>query len=340
MKYLKVTTFVRRFAFGAFLSVHFLFAQPVIAEEMREMDPAEAVAYFSELFDQYPDKSVAAEMVQLINAKLEAGAYSQLETREDLAKALTADVRSVREDFHLGVQYSAASPTEDAAHNLDKPEVLQTLRKENFGFDEIRILEGNVGFVHVSALNDVSVAGETARYVLGFLKNADAVIIDIRGNLGGEPNMIRLLESVFFGEPTLMNTLHYTDGRDDPVEEIWTDPKLTDIETLTNAPLYILTSRYVASGAEDFAYSLQARGRATIIGAKTLGAAHPGASHYNENLQLNFNMPHGYTVNPITGADWEGIGVIPDVETPGKDALATAKHLAWKALGYAANDDR
>ncbi len=323
-----------RFFIWAIVVIAFALSQVGRAEDLQQSDAAEAVDYFSELFEQYPDQSVAGEMVELINSKLEAGAYADLETREDLAKALTADVRSVRRDFHLGVQYSETSPNDDAAHNLDKPEVIDALRKENFGFDEVRILEGNVGFMHISALNDVSVAGETARYALGFLKNADAVIIDIRGNLGGEPNMVRLLESAFFDEPTLMNTIHYTDGRDDAVEEIWTDPALAGVETLWRAPLYILTTRLVASGAEDFAYSLQARQRATIVGGTTLGAAHPGTSHYRDDLQLNFNMPHGYVVNPVTGTDWEGVGVTPDVETTDEDAFETARRLAWGELGY------
>ncbi len=309
-------------------------AFPAAAEEMKDTDPQEAVAYFSKLFQQYPDQDVAAEMVGIINEKLRDGAYAKLSTREDLAKALTADVRSVRRDFHLGVQYAPTPPTEDAAHNLDKPEVVEALRKENFGFDEARVLEGNVGYLRISALNDVSVAGETARYALGFLKNTDALIFDIRGNLAGEPNMVRLLESVLFEEPTLMNTIYYTDGRKNAVEEIWTDPALTDISTLRRAPVFILTSRLVASGAEDFAYSLQARERATIVGGATLGAAHPGASHYREDLRLNFNMPHGYVVNPVTSEDWEGVGVAPDVEAADEEALDTAIALAWEQVGY------
>lgn len=324
-----------RFLIWAIVVMFFVLCQVARAEDLKQTDVAEAVAYFSELFEQYPDQSAAREMVDLITSKLDAGAYAALETREDLAKALTADVRSVRRDFHLGVQYAEASPTEDAAHNLDKPEVIDALRKGNFGFDEVRILEGNVGLMRISALHDVSVAGETARHALGFLKNTDALIVDIRGNLGGEPNMVRLLESAFFEEPTLMNTIHYTDGRDDPIEEIWTDPALAGVDTLWRAPLYVLTSRLVASGAEDLAYSLQAQGRAKIVGATTLGAAHPGTSHYRDDLQLNFSMPHGYVVNPVTGKDWEGVGVAPDAQASDEDALETAKRLAWEKLGYA-----
>lgn len=127
-----------------------------------------------------------------------------------------------------------------------------------------------------------------------------------------------------------MNTIVYTDGRDQSREEQWTNPALAGVETLYGVPLYIVTSRLVASAAEDFAYSLQARDRAVVVGGTTLGAAHTGMSHYRDDLQLSFGMPHSYVVNPLTGTDWEGVGIIPDVIANDYDALKTALQLARK----------
>lgn len=304
------------------------------AQTMKECDPAQAVEYLTTLLKGYPDQAIATEMSDLIRSNLVQGRYDDLETREALAKALTADVRSVRRDFHLGVMYSPVPPTDDAGHNLDKPEVLERLSKENFGFDEVRILDGNVGFLHVSALYPTSVAGDTAQHALGFLQNVDALIIDVRNNLGGEPDMVRLIQSAFFAQPTHLNTLHYTDGRDPATDEIWTDPSLVTTHSLADVPIAVLTSLYVASGAEDFAYSLQARGRAVIIGERTLGASHPGESHYNEALQLNFSVPHGYVVNPVTQTDWEGSGVEPDIKATPESIMDTALKWAWEQINY------
>ncbi len=308
------------------------------AQDLKKADAEKAIEYLSDLLASYPIKSDAVKMRQLIKQKLAHGEYNELANRQALAKTLTADLRSIRHDFHLGVQYSAEASTADAAHNLSNPEVIKRLKKTNYGFAETRIMEGNVGFLKITALNTPEVAKDQALNALGFLQHTDALIIDLRGNLGGEPEMVRLISSAFFAKKTHLNTLHYTDGRDRAVEEIWTDPDLVNGINLHDKPIYILTNFYVASGAEDLAYSLQAQGRATIVGKKTAGAAHPGTSHYLEELQLNFSMPHGYVVNPVTGKDWEGTGISPDVKSKDAHALDTALSLAWQDIGYTARD--
>ncbi len=304
------------------------------ANGLQRNDPAEAIAYLDQLLDQYPLPEHANRMKEVLQENLDNGDYGSLSNREELAKALTADLRSIKHDFHLGVQYSPNAPTDDAAHNLDDPNVRERLRKTNYGFQELRILEGNVGFLKITALDAPEVARNTALHALGFLQNTDALIIDLRGNMGGEPEMVQLILSAFFTENTHLNTIHYTDGRENDVIEIWSDSSLVNGVTFDGKSIYVITNFYVASGAEDFAYSLQAQERATIVGRKTLGAAHPGTSHYRADLQLNFNMPHGFVVNPITKTDWEGVGILPDVETTDEQAVDEALSLAWEAIGY------
>lgn len=308
-------------------------------KSLQTNDAAEAVSYLGHLLERYPDRSAAQQMIEALNRNLKTGRYNALDSREALAKMLTRDLRAVRHDFHLGVQYSAEPSTEDAGHHLDNPAVIRRLRAENFGFRDARILEGNVGYLRISALHDISVAEDTANHALGFLKNVDLLIIDIRNNLGGEPTMVRHLLSAFFAKPTHVNTLHYTDGRSDAIEQIWTDPSLHAGASLAKVAVYILTNAYVASGAEDLAFSAQALGRATIIGEATLGAAHLGTSYYREDLQLNFNMPHGYVVNPVTKGDWEGVGIRPDHKVNDEDALETAMSMAWREIEYVPKRD-
>lgn len=312
---------------------------PAQGQPLQTNDAVEAVSYLGRLLGRYPDRDAAKEMTEMLDDNLKNGRYDDLDSREGLAKALTRDLRAVKHDFHLGVQYSSELSTEDAAHHLDKPEVIRRLRAENFGFGDARVLEGNVGYLRISALHDISVAADTANHALGFLRYVNALIVDIRNNLGGEPMMVRHLLSAFFAERTHLNTLHYTDGRDDAVEEIWTDPSLHADVSFADIPVYILTNYYVASGAEDLAFSAQALGRATIIGETTLGAAHLGTSYYREDLQLNFNMPHGYVVNPVTKGDWEGVGVSPDHEVSGEDAMEAAVRIVWQEIGYAHESD-
>ena len=39
-------------------------------------------------------------------------------------------------------------------------------------------------------------------------------------------------------------------------------------------------------------------------------------------------IPTGRAINPITGTNWEGTGVIPDIEVPQEDAFKKAYRMA------------
>src|SRR5579863_10329794 len=44
------------------------------------------------------------------------------------------------------------------------------------------------------------------------------------------------------------------------------------------------------------------------------------------------NMPSGRPVNPVTGGNWEGVGVTPDVAVPAAAALSKAHSMAIERL--------
>ena len=96
-------------------------------------------------------------------------------------------------------------------------------------------------------------------------------------------------------------------------------------------PVYVLIDEGTGSGAEEFAYDLQAMGRATLVGQTTSGAATPGGYRPLSGGFVAF-IPMGIVSNMITGANWEGVGVPPDVEVPADEALPHAHRLALEAI--------
>jgi C-terminal processing protease CtpA/Prc len=92
---------------------------------------------------------------------------------------------------------------------------------------------------------------------------------------------------------------------------------------LATAPLFILTSERTFSAAEAFAYSLQQRKRATIVGEATAGGANPNR-YFPLEPGLAVSISVGRTINPVSGSNWEGAGVQPDVKTPAAQALDAA----------------
>ena len=170
---------------------------------------------------------------------------------------------------------------------------------------------------------------------MAFLANCDALIIDLRENGGGSPEMIQLLSSYFFsGEPRHLNSFYYR--MDEKTEQYWTQPYVPGAK-LADTDLYVLTSGYTFSGAEEFTYNLKNMKRATIVGETTGGGAHPVRIEVlNDHFAIG--VPYARAVNPISKTNWEGTGVEPDVKVPAAQALAQAHLLALEKLAAKEKD--
>ncbi len=81
------------------------------------------------------------------------------------------------------------------------------------------------------------------------------------------------------------------------------------------------------SGAEALAYDLQRLGRAAVVGETTRGGAHPRRA-FRVHPHLEATIPVARAVNPVTGTNWEGTGVVPDIGAVADEAFDTAYRLA------------
>jgi C-terminal processing protease CtpA/Prc len=81
------------------------------------------------------------------------------------------------------------------------------------------------------------------------------------------------------------------------------------------------------SAGEELCYNLQAQKRAVLIGETTRGGAHPTDS-FPLSDTLEITVPTARSINPITGTNWEGVGVKPDVEVPAEEAFLLAYEKA------------
>ena len=100
----------------------------------------------------------------------------------------------------------------------------------------------------------------------------------------------------------------------------------------TTKPVYVLTSGNTFSGGEELAYDLQQLRRATVVGERTKGGAHPRTGH-RLHPHLELTVPTGRAINPVSGTNWEGVGVVPDVAVPADRALTVAHEQACAQLG-------
>lgn len=261
----------------------------------------------------YPE--LGERMAKVIRDAQRSGAYKDISRERGMAARLTKDLRSVANDRHLAVMFEPASGPR-RAHPMN-------LAQENYAFEKAEILDGNVGYLRLNGFSGEAGARDAADAAFAFLANADAVVIDLRGNGGGEPELIRYMLGYFFEKPTVVNTMV---GRDGKVLRKYETGKVKGKRFRKDLPLYVLTSARTFSGGEEFAYDVQALKRGTLVGETTGGGAHPvETERMNERFVLN--IPYERAQNPVTGRNWEGTGVVPDVAVPAAQALDKALEI-------------
>jgi uncharacterized protein (TIGR03435 family) len=283
---------------------------------------------------QYTFPDVADKMAAVLNDHASSGKYDSLQSPSTLASTLTEDLREVSHDRHIRVGYSAIpaklSVERDAGTPPAEPDGRNRRDSRNFGFEKVERLAGNVGYVEFRIFADARQAGPVAAAAMGFVANTDALIIDIRQNGGGSPDMVELMCSYLFpaGRRVHLNDLAGRDPKN--VTQHWTLPYLPG-PNFGDRDIYVLTSRNTFSGAEEFAYNLQTQKRATIVGEVTGGGANPGGT---VALPGGFNVfiPRGHAINPVTKTNWEGVGVKPEVEIAADLALKTTHLMALRKL--------
>jgi len=290
----------------------------------------------------YVFPEVAKKMEKYLREQYKNKKYKDITSLDQFTQKLTEDLQEISHDKHLWVGFASdemlARFRGDTLTDEAKQLELEERRRDNFCFKEVKILEGNVGYLDFRCFSDAADAGFTAIATMNFLAYADAVIFDLRQNGGGSPSMIQLITSYLLKEPTHLNSFYVR--KTDSINQFWTQayvegPRLTDVD------VYVLTSSYTFSGAEEFTYNLKNLKRATIIGETTGGGAHPNDIKAFHNLNVGMSLPFGRAINPITGTNWEGVGITPDIQVPQEKALQTAhKEALKKLLGKTTDETR
>jgi hypothetical protein len=295
-----------------------------------------------QLNDYYVFPDVAKKMEQSLRERMQKKEYDQVTSARQLASTLTDHLQAVSRDKHLRVFYSAQPIRRPGERQEPTPEEREryeaSVRRMNAGFEKIERLAGNVGYLDLRGFVDARMGAETATAAMNLLANADALIVDLRRNGGGDPAMVALITSYLFGaEPVHLNDLYWREGN--TTHQWWTLPYVPGRRFGDKKPVYVLTSKRTFSAAEEFTYNLKNLKRATIVGETTGGGAHPGGMR---KVHDHFGMfvPSGRAINPISKTNWEGTGVTPDVDVPADHALKVAHLDALKRLIETASDEQ
>lgn len=273
---------------------------------------------------RYFDEKKGATLASELKAEAARGDYDRYAAPQDLARALTVRLRP--QDAHFQVLWSAQAPAPSGAPRpaavAQSPE-----RRQNYGFHAVELRPGGVAVVRMNYFADFQGAAGPAKdladAVMAMTAGADAVVFDLRDNVGGSPTMVAYLASHFVPDGADIYNTFKSRGPDE--YERPTAPPKTGRRL--DQPVYVLVSGRTASAAESFSYTLQAAKRAVIVGETSIGGANPGdIARVGDGFSVFIS--DGSPVNPITGKNWEGTGVAPDVTVPAGDAQVKAEQLA------------
>lgn len=292
------------------------------------------------LLTGYVFADLGQKMATFTQAQFSEGLYDRSLKASVFAEILTNDLRKCSHDLHLLLIYNPAEAEAIEKKALEDPhseryedDWWSIVKSDNFGIPKIEYLQGNIGYVKIIYFPPASLAGSLVVSTMQFLSQADALIFDLRECHGGDPFTVQLFESYLFSEhkkPKLLITKHTPKEVDPESQQIWTLPYIPGTR-LPDIPVYILTSTETFSGGEDMTYTLKHHNRATIIGEKTKGGAHP-----IEKMSVGHGfvliMPNAYPEHPVTKSNWEGKGVKPHIDVQQEQALGYAHQHSLETL--------
>jgi hypothetical protein len=295
---------------------------------MRKAELTEVVEQVRALVEaRYLFPQVAATVSRVLAEGLAEGRYPA--GAPGLATAVTADLQSVNGDKHLRlIHHDEALPQRVPGDDAEEFAAMARWAAQTCGGVACaRRLAGNVGYLDLQpVLFPAVIGGEITTAAMTLLAATDALIIDLRHCLGGEPATVSFLISYLWDhEPTQLTGLRERD--DGQVMQAWTLPYVPGRRLGKAKPVYVLTSATTFSGGEQLSYDLQQLGRATVVGERTRGGAR-AREGFRVHPHLEATISVAEAVHPKTGGNWEGTGVAPDIQATAEQALDTAYQLA------------
>jgi C-terminal processing protease CtpA/Prc len=280
---------------------------------------------------RYVYAAIGAQVAQVLATGLAEGRYPAGERQ--LAEAVTAELQSVNGDKHLRLLYhdqpiGPRAPGDDAE---EYAAVARWAQQTCGGVASVQRLAGNVGYLDLQPiLFPAVIGGELITAAMSLVAATEALIIDVRQCLGGEPAMaVFLISYLWDHDPVQLTGLQ--ERQDDRLRQSWTLPYVPGRRFGKTKPVYVLTSATTFSGGEQLAYDLQQLRRAVIIGETTRGGGH-AREGFRVHPHLEATISVAAAVNPVSGTSWEGTGVTPDIQIPAAQARDKALQLALEQV--------
>jgi carboxyl-terminal processing protease len=195
---------------------------------------------------------------------------------------------------------------------------VEVVKKYLSGFQQVTgnlaygILPDNIGYINFKGTDKLKEVEKQMALILEGLKNTKGLVMDIRGNYGGNDAVSQYIAGCFANTKKLYMT---TRKRSGPQHSDFTDAVEWYVEPRNSfqytKPIVVLTSRFSQSTAETFALAMKELDHVTLVGDTTAGSYSD-----NPNTEMYNGWMFSFSVGDFRAADgksYEGIGTAPDI---------------------------
>lgn len=188
-------------------------------------------------------------------------------------------------------------------------------------FSRLGVEKFTPNYIRISRFADASDEYVRMQYQRIFAQFADQIIIDLRDCPGGSPELFYfiLCHLIPNGVPLFeMQTRH---KEPQLFVSVSTIPFYVSHNTAQkySGKVSVLVNVNTASAAEALTFVIKNKARGKVYGSRTSSDAHVQLGITVDNLIAY--IPHARAVDPVTGKNWEGVGIEPDYDVVSKEYI-------------------
>lgn len=311
---MKILLFISLFAF----SVGQLIAQTSTTESAQsQTTPQQSHVTIEQVLTVLDEKYVypetAEKMRTFVVQRLMAGAYGNVASQKALIEQLQIDLRKVSRDGHISLHLAKGA--------IDRTDQRRPITQSELEVHSSVIEAADnrkIGYLRFNKFSSDPQVKSGLVDAMKELEPSDALIIDLRNNTGGDPNLVAFLISYLVDPNTLLWSIFDRNG------ESVAETSSVDVGQRYQGDVCILIANKTYSAAEAFSYTLKHLGRACVVGDESSGGGAHLIDIESVNHEIDIRVPVARAYNAITKSNWEGVGVIPTLSVDPSQAKPAA----------------